>query len=302
MIRALEDHVAAEVHHARVLYRERNRCIPVKPILVAEHGVAHGANAVRVRVDRLLRTGADVGDIDHAALRVRVHHPRLCDVRHGKEPVATGHRVPVRLGDRAGEADARAAPIAVVLQAAAHHVRALHVVVDVIELRERHRVHDFPRLRAVEAHLPAAIRTRENPFRVERVDPHGLMVTVHVVRNRAEGAPAVLREVQRTRQRVHAIRILRVHPDVRVIEGTEIDVRITVHCAPRLAGVIRTPELAFTLGFGEHIHDVRIAWRHGQADAIDITLGQAALTILPREALPRFAPVHALVHRRVAAT
>ena len=83
-----EDHVAAEVHDARVLRRERDRCIPVEAVLVAQHRVTHRAHAVRVRVNRLLHAAARVGDVQHAALRVAVHQPRLVQHRHGEESVA----------------------------------------------------------------------------------------------------------------------------------------------------------------------------------------------------------------------
>src|ERR1035438_3870190 len=101
----------------------------------------------------------------------------------------------------AGEAGTRAAPVAVVLQAAAHHVRLLHVVVDVVELREREGVHHLEGPASVEAQLPAAVGAADDALGVERIDPKGLMVAMYGSAYGAEVQAAVLGFVQRAGER-----------------------------------------------------------------------------------------------------
>ena len=131
------------------------------------HRVTNRPDPVRIWIDRLLCSGACVGEIDHATLRIGINQPRFLQIRHGEKPVAARHRVPVDLSiPLRGERLTGAAPVAVVLQAAAHHVRLLHVVVNVIELRKREGVHHFECLRAVVTHLPPAVGSAQHTLGV----------------------------------------------------------------------------------------------------------------------------------------
>ena len=279
MIGALEQHIAAEVHHARVLRRERNRGVPVEAVFVPDHRITHRAHPIGIRIDGFLRAGARVGDVEHAALRIGVDEPRLRQIRNGKEAVATRHGEPVTLENAAKHTATGSAPVAVVLQTAARHVRFLHVVVDVIELRERKRVHHLPRFRRVVAYLPPAVRPLHNTSGVERVDPHGLMITVYTLRDGAKVHTAIFRQVQRSGQRVHAVRIHRVHAQVGVIERPEVDVGIAIHHAPMRAGVVGAPQLALGFRFGDHVHNARVAGCHRDTNAIHLTLGKPDVAI-----------------------
>ena len=301
-VAAAEQYIATEVHRARVLRRELNGGVPVEAILVAQHRVTHRANAVGIRVDHLLRARATIGHINHAALRIGVDDPRPFEIGHSRKTVAAAHVVPVA-HHHAGRAEriGRAAPRAVVLQTAADVVRLLIVVVDVIELRERKALDDLKVLTAVVAHLPAAVGALQNAPRINRVNPHGLVIAVHTTTNGGEVAPAVVGEVQPARQRPHAVGVLGVHANVRVVERPEVDVAVVVDHAPRLTGVVGAPQLPFFACFGEHVHDVRLAGAHGNTNAVHRRLGESQHAILARESLPGGATVHRLVHRRVAA-
>ena len=301
VVRRLEHDVAAEVRHARVLSRERDGRVPVEAVLVADHRVAHRADAIRIRIDGLLRTAARVGDIQHAALRIAEHEPRLVHHRHAEEPIAAGHGVPVdRTDPLPTQRVAGPAPGAVILQPAAHAVRHLHVVVDVVELGERKGVHHVPIPSAVATHLPSAVAAVIDVPWVHRVNPHRLMVTVHVAGDRAEVQAAVLGEVEAARERKDPIRVLRVHADVGVVERAEADVPVGVHGAPRLARVVGTPQLSLVLGLADHVHDIRIARRHSDTDAVHRVARQAQVLVGAGEPLPRGSAVHRLPDSGVA--
>ena len=157
VVRRLEQHVAAEVHRLRILRRQDDRRVPVEPVLVVLHRIADRANAVRIRRDVALGAAPHVGDANDPALQIVVDAPRLLQIRDGKESVAAAHCVPVVLADSLRqERVGGPAPGAVVLQPAAEHVGFLHVVIDVVELREGEVVQDVHR-RAFRANAFAQI-------------------------------------------------------------------------------------------------------------------------------------------------
>src|SRR5204862_217525 len=109
--------------------------------------------------------------------------------------------------------------------------------------------------------------------RVVGVDPHGVMVHVDALRRQADGLTAVVRVVDRRGRPVHAIRVLRIDADLRVIEGADV---VVVRLGPRrpaVTGAIQTgrPLLRglslVDLGIGrgirldQGVHDLPIAWR-----------------------------------------
>src|SRR5438270_10024864 len=106
------------------------------------------------------------------------------------------------------------------------------------------------------------------------------MIAVHVARDRAERRAAVLRQIQRSRKREHAIRVLWIDANIGVIEGAKVDVRIAIYHAPVIAGIVRAPELTLVLCLADDIHDAWIARRDGDADAIHVGLRQPAVPIL----------------------
>ena len=85
----------------------------------------------------------------------------------GVEAVAAADAEPVGVEDAVAAARrARAAPAAVVLQAAADVVRLPHVGADCVELADRQRVHVLPRVRLVVADVePAVVADRPGDCR-----------------------------------------------------------------------------------------------------------------------------------------
>src|SRR5678815_4578836 len=94
--------------------------------------------------------------------------------------------------DRGG---AGPAPAAVVLQSAAHVVRALHVVGDFVKLRDGDGVDVVPGFGTIPGNVDAAIAAGDDVIGVGRIDPDGVEVGVNGLADTlVEGLAAVLGE------------------------------------------------------------------------------------------------------------
>ena len=291
-----EQHVAAVVHRLRVLRRQHDRGVPVEAVLLRRHPLAARPDAARVRVDAPRRARPAVRQADHAALQVVVDQLGVLEVGHAEEAVTAAHVLPLgpRGAGRAGRL-ARAAPGAVVLQAAAQVIRHLKVVRHVVELRERDVVEDVERPAGVVRDLEPAVVTEQDAVRIGGIDPHRLVIAVRGRADAREVPAAVLGLVQAARQRVHRVRVLRVHADVGVVERPEVDVAVAAHRLPRRARVLRSPQFPLVGRLADHVHDARIAARHGDADAIHQPLRQAAIRVGAGQPRPGGAAVERLV-------
>ncbi len=127
------------------------------------------------------------------------------------------------------------------------------------------------------------------------------MIAVDAAGDRAEVAPAVLRQVQRAREREDLVRVLRIDTNVGVIEGAEVDIRIAIHRGPRLPGVVAPPQLSLVRRLADHVDDVRVARRDRDADAVHRLAREAAKHVGAGERVPRRAAVHRLVDPGLAA-
>ena len=105
------------------------------------------------------------------------------------------------------------------------------------------------------------------------------MVAVRPAADAHEVPAAILRLQQGTRQGVNRIGMLRINPDVAVVERAEVRVRIFVDHPPRRARIIGAPHFAFGCSFADRIDDVRVALRHTDADAIHGPFGQAPVRV-----------------------
>ena len=282
---AAEDHVAAPVHRARVVRRDDDRRVPVEAVPRLEHSLPLRPDHERPRLDRPHLSRVDVRDAEVAALGVRVDQVRLTRHRHGVEAVAAGHRVEVAGQDAAAVVEpAGAAPVAVVLQPAAHVVRIAVVHEDVVVLRQAEVAEDVEVGAAVVRHLHAAVRTGEDPLAVFRIDPVRLVVPVHVVGDAVEGATPIGRLRQPARERVQRLVVGRVDEYVGVVEGPEVElVLVVVDHLPGLAVVVGPEERARSRVFGDQVDDVRTRLRHADADP-GHGLVRRGRDLLPRDA------------------
>ena len=150
---------------------------------------------------------------------------------------------------------------------------------------------------SVVRHLHAAVRAREDPLAVFRVDPVRLVVAVHVVGDAVEGPASVGRFRQPARERVQRLVVGGVDVDVGVVEGPEVElVLVVVDHLPGLAVVVGHEERAGGGVFGDQVDDVRTRLRHADADA------GHGLVRRRRDLLPRDAAVARDVKRRLPAT
>ena len=206
---------------------------------MVDDGVTRGADDFRVWMDTAHAARGRVGQHEVATLGVRVDKVRPARHRHGVEAVAAAHGEPVVFQD-AGRVKrvARAAPVAIILQAAADPVRVLVVDVDLIELRQRHVVDDVEVLTCVVRYLVAAVASAQDVAAVFRVDPEGLVVAMDSLSDPLERLSAVGCFEQAARQRVRHLGVIRVDVDVGVVERSKVDVRFVVHHPPAIPSII----------------------------------------------------------------
>ena len=141
-----------------------------------------------------------------------------------------------------------------------------------------------------------------------RVDPHTVIVHMHLQCCRTTRLATVVRHLHLRAGEIHPIRVLRIHAHLRVIERAHIDI---VLLRPRLTGIARAikpvqlwrrlrlvTSVLRRIGCLDHrVHHIRIAERNRDAHT---PLGRAGNSA-PDNLGPRLATIHALPHRRTGA-
>ena len=238
--------------------RQQHRRVPVPPQLAL---LVVALRRVRLRLHLRVRQGPCDGPNPRplprrpvhaeqvAALRLGDHHVRVGRVHHREEAVARAHVVPVaRANPLVRPGVRRRAPRTVVLQAAAHVIRVLHVHADLVELGDRQVAELVPVVGAVPAHRHAAVAAQDQVVRVRRVDPQRVVVQVHAGRRvGSEVAPSVGRPVHAGTAQVHALGVVGVHPYLAVIHGTIVG---RAQVLPRLAPVGGAVDAVLALALG----------------------------------------------------
>ena len=136
-IARLKEHASAVPHRLRIPRCERDRRIPVEPVL-ALRDVEVVSREIRVRSDAAARLRRAVEKIDAPVLQIRVDQVSVGGVGHGPHSVAADDVDPVVVFDAfAIQRVGRAAESVVILQAAANEIRILVRGRDVIELADR---------------------------------------------------------------------------------------------------------------------------------------------------------------------
>ena len=114
---------------------------------------------------------------------------------------------------------------------------------------------------------------------IGRVDPHAVMIAVDVLREWAEGAATVDGDRELAGDGVHAVRVLRIHAQVGVVETATQRRRVITRLAPGLAEIVATPYVPF-LRFSYRVHHVGARGRHLDSNAPQ-QLGESAAQLLP---------------------
>src|SRR5690606_3365257 len=192
------------------------------------------------RTDRPAVTTAKVDAVRVAVLGFRIDHQRVGGILGGVEAIATADTEPVVVEDPDVVPDgARAAPAAVVLQAAADVVRLLHVGADRIELPDSHQRDRFPRLSLVVRDVEPAVVAEEDVVVVLRIDPDRVMVAVADAADTRPCPAAIGRLEERRAALVDDLRIRRIDTDLAVVHPAVAVVREEL---PGVPAVLRAPD------------------------------------------------------------
>src|SRR5207244_3677487 len=128
------------------------------------------------------------------------------------EPVTPGGANPIGIRDALTISRlTRAAPAAVVLQAAVHVVEGLtHIRRDRVVLRDRKVGNEIDGAATVVTDVNTADATDEEKIRIGRIDPHRVMIRVRTASGVAKSVTAISRYLQGHTHEVNAIGIGRV--------------------------------------------------------------------------------------------
>ncbi len=133
---------------------------------------------------KLSFTRAQVDARGGSALALRIDLIGIERIDLADEAVTASDRDPIGV-DRAARRSAtatRAAPTAVVLQATVDRVVAPRSHRHVIELADGHVIVMVPMRTLIVRHVDPAVVAQDDVASVARVDPHGMMVDVHIAR------------------------------------------------------------------------------------------------------------------------
>ena len=229
LVHGAEELVGPEVEDPRVVLRELDRRRPVVAVrglserIARPHGVRRTIRiAPRVEAELIAVVGGAVARVD-------------LDV-HAVPPTDEAPLV-----DRRAAA-ARALEGAVVLRAAVDVVRRRHVDLDGVELPHRLRVDTPPRLAVVVARIESAVVSDHDPPRHLRIDPHRVVIDVHVARHDVlPRLAAVFGAHQRDPRDVDPVGVQGVdlhQPEVVPVGVDDLVQRLVVRASPRRPAVV----------------------------------------------------------------
>ena len=274
-IGTLEQMVGRDIHRASRMPRRNDRCAPVPAMPLA---------VFRIWLNALRLPRARVVAHDTAVLRLGIRNVVIERIRHVVESVTTGHPVPVGIGRTEGVAcAARTTPRLIVLQSAVHVVERRGVVHgDRVKLRPDNVLDVVPRAATIIRNVHAAIVAEHDMFTVFRIDPERVGIAVHTT-TAGEGRPGFAAVEGLLRVGVEAEDVLRIGGITANLTVVPRSAVAAVHELPRGAGVVAAIE-AVGRRFRMHggIHGVGARTAHGEANASDLTGGQAARQLRPR--------------------
>ena len=207
----------------------------MKAIRFAGRGVHH---VLRRGANRLRLTGHLVATHHVAVLRLGINDARVTQIGNGHEAVAAKNLEPVIIEDAAVHARrTRPTPVVVILHAATHVVRRLHVEAHMVEQADRHIGKERPRAAHIVRRGETTVTADDHVIRVLRIDPDAMHVVVrHQGHIGFEGAAAIERQVQANATHVNAIGIHRI--DAQLAEIHRACIRVAL-LGPRRAAIVR---------------------------------------------------------------
>ena len=201
---AAEHPIGRRQQNARIVWRQHQWRIPVEAIRLASRSVRHilrgGPNGLRFTSDLVAPSHV-------AILRLGVDDARIAKVRNGHESITTLNLEPVVVENAAIHARrAGSAPVVVVLHAATHVERRLHVERHVIEQPHGQVRNERPRATHVVRHRHAAVVADQHVVGVLWVNPDRVNIVVrHQRRVGFKRRPTVNGHVQSNAAHVNAI-------------------------------------------------------------------------------------------------
>ncbi len=228
LLQRTEDIIAAAVADVRVVAGQDERRVPVE--------------AIRFQFLLLLRAqagalaGAQVAPAHAAVLGLEINQVGVLRIDPAHKAVAAADDDPVLVdGPDAGQAEARPAPAAVVLQAAVDAIRAPAVHGDVIELADGQVIEEVPVVHAIVGDIDAAVAAEDHVPAVAGIDPQGVLVRMGAVAAVGlERLAAVRGAIEGDAEDVEMVLVARIDADLAEIHGPGID---AVDARPGLAAV-----------------------------------------------------------------
>ena len=162
---------------------------------------------------------------------------------------------------------ARSRPIAVILQPHREVVEWLAIVsVNLVQLGEREPIAVLPRRALIPRPVHAAVVDLPHELRIRRIDPHRVVIAMHIARHATEVAATVDGHRELAADHVHAIRIRRIDSELAVICAAAHQWPFAVHGGPGLPPIVAAKEHA-VVGFDRRVHRLRMRGGHLHADA-----------------------------------
>ena len=257
-----EEHIAAVIHHVRIVLRDDGGGRPVEAIARLVGGLS----------ERELRPGHDgaaelrlhVQLFEDAHIAASVHVARISAIHANVCALAPRAILPVALSDArsigAGLDDDRR----VVLLPAVETVRVCVVHDHMVELRRGLVVLRAPALSAIERNRRPTVVGVDQEARVLRIDPELMVVAVRRLECRERSA-SVNGFHHRRVHHIDDVSVLRIGRDVHVVPRARLNQPVPAEQPPRLPGIVAAKETAL-FRFDNGIHALRIRRRYGDAD------------------------------------
>ena len=258
--------LAAEVDDRRVEGIDVEGRVPVEP---QRHPVGMD------RANVLALPGRFVEPTEESPLGHAVPVTGIAEIGEGGESVPAAHAGPVIIANATRVPQgAGAKPRAIILQAAVHVERRVHVDVDVIELRQRQVLDEAPRGAPVVGDPDTAIVAHNQKAAVVRVYPQFVHVAMDLRAGHhgAERAALILTDRNTAVQTVETVLVGRIEPNVGVVERPRGHARFVADGVPCSSAIVGAKQR--TLGrFHERIDDVRVVGCDGESHATELALG-----------------------------
>ena len=241
-----QEDVAGVIDHARVVLRDHDRRVPVKAVLAQP----------RIDPERQLGIGPDVAlDLvlhihfrNQTEITAGIKEPRIVGIEGHVGGLATADRGKILITQVAVVAPRAHAGRGIVLLAAINPVGELIVDREAVNLGGQLVIDARPGAARIEGHRGAAVVAVDHVFRICRIDPQIVRITM---RNRDlfYGFATIDRAVHVRIEDIDRVLVAGIGIDVHIVPGAGVEAPVAIDMAPALAAVVRAVKAALVLGF-----------------------------------------------------